>query len=125
MASVRSNEPVTKRAGAAALLLGFLLAMLLGAFHPLGAVDVDAGHVCGAAAERHLDAEHHPHHDAAACALCHLVHEVALVDDAPPLVPAPSFRAPAPDEVVRARPWLPPLSSARPRAPPSTPAVAS
>ncbi len=125
MSSAGPERTKTTRTGATALLFGFVLALLLGAVHPLGGARAHTAHVCGAAAERHVEAQHHAPHDATTCALCHLAHEAAVVDDVPPLLPEHAFCAPAPSGPVRRRPGLSAPSTAQPRAPPATPAFAS
>lgn len=114
-----------RRAGAAALLVGFLAALLLGAFHPLGQVTAHPGHVCGTEAERHVEAERHHAHDPATCALCHLAREAAVVTAPPCLLPAAAFTSWAQPTGVQRRPSRATRRTAQPRAPPLTPAVAS
>jgi hypothetical protein len=107
-----------------ALLLGFVAALLLGAFHPLGLAQqqhVDH-HVCQGD-EQHVDPahEHDHHHDPASCSFCHLVQEVqgdgqldgpTFVGPAPLVVRAPlALPAARPDEVCS--------SAFRSRAPPA------
>jgi hypothetical protein len=101
------------------------MALLLGALHPLGSARDHVAHVCGDAAERHVEAEHHSHHDATTCALCHLAHEAQVLDDLAPLLPGPAFLARAVEPTVRRRAPVATPTPARPRAPPCAPAVAS
>lgn len=102
------------------LLLGFVLALLLGAFHPLGlARDAYDGHVCSDGRERHVEAPHDHEHDASTCSFCHLARDVDtdLALSAPTLS-GPAAAGAAPAILAGRTPFAPPVASLRSRAPP-------
>jgi hypothetical protein len=85
-----------ERGRAFALLLGFVVSLVLGAFHPLGLAPTTYDHVCHRGGERHVDAPAHPDHDAGSCSFCHLALGLAGEAVAPPTrldAPAPDTRA--------------------------------